>query len=96
MTGEMIALRVRIDIAVRCGAQRALKPDVISYNAAMSACDKGRQWQRALEVMEGMPQRALKPDVIGYSAAISACDKGGQWQRALDCLLYTSPSPRDA
>ena len=59
-------------------SQRALAPNVISYTAAMSACEKGGQWQRALEVLEGMPQRAQKPDVISYTAAMSACDKGGQ------------------
>ena len=36
--------------------QRALKPNVISYTAATSACEKGGQWQCALELLEGMPQ----------------------------------------
>ena len=34
--------------------QRALRPNVISYSAATSACEKGGQWQRALELLEGM------------------------------------------
>ena len=66
--------------------QRALTPNAISYNAATSACAASGQWQRALELLEGMPQRALTPDVISYNAATSACEKGGQWQRALEVL----------
>ena len=57
--------------------QRALTPNVISYNAATSACQKGGQWQRALELLEEMPQQALTPNVISYSAAMSASEKGG-------------------
>ena len=41
-----------------------------SYSAGMSACEKGGLWQRALELLEGMPQRALTPNVISYNAAI--------------------------
>ena len=52
----------------------------------MSASEKGGQWQRALEVLEGIPQRDLKPDVISFSAAISTCAADGQWQRALEVL----------
>ena len=44
--------------------------DVISYTTAMSACEKGGQWQRALELLEGMSQRDMKPNVISYNAAI--------------------------
>ena len=29
--------------------------DVVSYNAAISACEKGQQWQRALGLLEAMP-----------------------------------------
>ena len=75
-------------------SQRALKPDVINYTAAMSACEKGGQWQRVLEFLEGMPQRALTPNVISYNAATSACAKGGQWGwPAVDYLRPPSRAP---
>ena len=61
-------------------------PDVITYNAAISACEKGWQWERALELLEEMKSSGIEPDVISYSAAISACEKGGQWERALELL----------
>ena len=58
-------------------------PDVISYNAAISAYEKGGQWQQALKLFEAMPKAKVDPNVISYSATISACEKGGQWQQAL-------------
>ena len=51
---------------------QGLKPDVITYNAAISACGKGSQWHEALELLAEMECRVLKPDDITYSAAISA------------------------
>ncbi|CAK0853897.1 unnamed protein product [Prorocentrum cordatum] len=63
-----------------------LEPDVISYNAGISACEKGEQWQRALALLSEMWEAKLEPDVISYSAGISACEKGEQWQRALALL----------
>ena len=56
--------------------QTAVVPDVISYNAAISACEKGQQWQQALSVLAEMQQTAVLPYVISYNAAISACDAG--------------------
>ena len=32
--------------------ERAVEPDVISYNDAMSAHEKGREWERALELRQ--------------------------------------------
>jgi pentatricopeptide repeat protein len=61
-------------------------PNVISFNAAISACEKGGQWQRALSLLEEMRAAGVTPNVISFSAAISACEKGGQWQRALSLL----------
>merc|ERR1739841_325877 len=63
-----------------------LVPDVISYSAAISACEKGGQWQVALGLLATMQEAALVPNVISYSAAISACEKCGQWQEALGLL----------
>jgi pentatricopeptide repeat domain-containing protein 1 len=65
---------------------QGLQPDVISYNAAISACEKGLQWEKALHFLSEMRTQGLQPDVISYNAAISACEKGLQWEKALQLL----------
>ena len=60
-----------------------LKPDVISYSAAISACERP---ERALELLSEMRDHGLEPDVIAYSAAISACEKGLQPTRTRELL----------
>ena len=65
---------------------RGLRVSIFLFNAAISACGKGGQWQRALELLEEMGREGVERDTITYSATISACKKGGQWQRALDDL----------
>ena len=55
-----------------------LAPGVTSYNAAISACEKGQQWQRALELLEEVRAAGLAPGVIRYIAEITACEKGQQ------------------
>ena len=63
-----------------------VEPSVISYNAAISACEKGGQWEPALQLLEEMKSSGIEPDVISYSAAISACEKGGRRERVLELL----------
>ena len=67
-------------------------PDTTSYNAAISACEKGKHWELALGLMKECKTWAT-PDTISYNAAISACEKGGQWQHAL-ALLQTMGDER--
>ena len=43
------------------------------YNAAVAVCAEGRQWQRALRLLEDMKRLALRPDVFTYSSAVAAC-----------------------
>ena len=59
---------------------------MITYNAAISACEKGQQWQLALGLLAEMALLKVDKDVITYNAAISACEKGHQWQLALGLL----------
>ncbi|CAE8626802.1 unnamed protein product [Polarella glacialis] len=61
-------------------------PNEITYSAAISACEKGGQWQQALNLLSLMPEARVVPNEITYNAAISACEKGGQWQLALNLL----------
>ena len=59
-------------------------PDAITCNALISACDKGKQPEQALEVLEAVHQQGVLPNVITYSALISACERGKQPERALE------------
>ena len=71
-----------------------LKPDVVSYSAAISAFEKGADWLLPIELLKEIRQWNMKPDLVSYSAAISACEKGSEWllpfELLKDCLLYTS------
>ena len=58
----------------------------ISYSTASSPCEKGKQWEEVLRLLQQMTCRALTPDEISYNAAISACEKGKQWEEALRLL----------
>ena len=53
-----------------------LMPDVVSYNTAMSACDKGKKWEASVGLLQVIVQRFPKPSVVSCNAAISACEKG--------------------
>ena len=46
-------------------------PDVITYSTLISACEKGKQPQRAQEVFEAMQAQGEVPNIITYSALIS-------------------------
>ncbi|CAK0892995.1 unnamed protein product [Prorocentrum cordatum] len=84
--------RVREGRAVAAGAGAAERDGGgeagarLSYNAGISACEKGEQWQRALVLLSEMWKAKLKRNVISYNAGISACEKGEQWQRAMALL----------
>ena len=52
--------------------------DVISFSAAISVCEKGGRWQRALCLLDDMCKAGVTMDVISFSATISACEKDGQ------------------
>ena len=56
--------------------ERGLEPGMNSYNAAISACEKGGSWERTLEHWDEMRERGLEPGVISYSAAMSAGGNG--------------------
>ena len=58
--------------------QQGMVPNVITYSALISACEKGKQPERALELFEAMKRQGVVPNVITYNALISACEKGKQ------------------
>ena len=52
--------------------------EVTTYNAVITACEKGAQVEKALRIFSELRQWH-KPDVISYSSSISACGAGGHW-----------------
>ena len=55
---------------------RGLLPNVITYSAAISACEKGQKPHQALHLLQDLQLRGLLPNVITHNAAIRACAKG--------------------
>ena len=65
-----------------------VKPQCISAGAAIQACvraaamsayQKGDQWQQASELFVIMLGEGVQRDTITHNAAIKVCDKGKQW-----------------
>ena len=59
---------------------------MITYNVAISSCEKGQKPKQALHLLQELQLRGLLPNVITYNAAISACEKGQKPQQALHLL----------
>ena len=61
--------------------QKGLEPDVFTGSAAISACEKGKQPDKALGRPDDMQWKGLQPGVLTNSAAINAGEMGKQRQR---------------
>ena len=53
--------------------RKGQEPDMTTYSAAISACEKGKQPDKAFELPVRMQRKSLAPGIITYNAAISAC-----------------------
>merc|ERR1719383_228990 len=66
---------------------RMIRKDTILYNSAITACEKGQLWQKALMLFREMGQVRIAADTVSYSAAISACEKGANPLTALALFM---------
>ena len=58
-------MRRAFDVCVALLCQ-ALQPTMVSYNALISACEKGEELRRAFDVYAAMLRPALLPSLISY------------------------------
>lgn len=62
---------------------KEMKPDIISYDAGISACEKACEWEQAIVLLQDLNTKKLQPTIVTCSALISACGNGGEWPLAL-------------
>ena len=61
-------------------------PNVISYNATISACEKGGEWKKALQLFQEMRNNGIQSDVISYKTIIGVCFNSCKYKEALELL----------
>ena len=69
--------------------KRGIRPTVITYTAAISACSNGGQWRKALLLLEAMKKHNTSPDLITLKTAIEACFRAGRYSNALRLVENT-------
>ena len=62
----------------------ALQGNLIIYNAAISACEKGNRWAEGANVLAVLAG-AMQPDIISLNTCISACESS-EWHIAIGLL----------
>jgi len=64
-----------------------VRPNAHCYAAAIGACGRGGQWQKALELLDVVKKATgLPPNVVCWNVAASACRFAGEWQAAVALL----------
>nr|GMD15390.1 putative pentatricopeptide repeat-containing protein At1g02420 [Ipomoea batatas] len=64
----------------------SLEPDVVSYNCLVDVYCKGREVDKAFEVVKEMRKRDIDPDVITYTSLIGGLGLAGQPDKAKKLL----------
>ena len=72
--------------------RQGIKPNIVTYNSLISACEKGQSLPKALQLSVDSQRQGIKPNIVTYNSLISACEKGQTLQKALQ-LLPTFPPP---
>jgi len=62
---------------------QGIKPDIVTYSTLISACEKGEDLTKALQVFDYLQRHGIKPDIVTFSALISTCEKGKDPIKAL-------------
>ncbi|CAE8649334.1 unnamed protein product [Polarella glacialis] len=72
-------------------------PSVVSFNAAVGACGKARQWERVLQLMADMHRLHISPNSITTSAVLQAVTDtpdSKAWHSVLERLQAMAASSR--
>lgn len=62
-----------------------VQANIVTYNAAISACGNAGQWQHALATLQNAINDHLHPDAVSISACITGCGSA-QWELGIVLL----------
>jgi len=88
--------QLALDLIYEATIEKRLYMNVVGFNAAIAACARAGDWQRAMKVlnqMEGVDVLGdssignvttfVPPDSVTYGTMLSACEKSEQWELVL-------------
>lgn len=61
---------------------KAAQPDAFTFNSVMYGMASAGEWERLLDLLEGMRVDGVAPDVVSYNTAMGACNKVRAFKRA--------------
>lgn len=72
-----------------CAAGDGIRPDVVSYSAAITALGRGRQRHRALKLLREMREEGVAPNVsmISYTKRVIDRSEVGRGEHCLVCFF---------
>ena len=66
-------------VGAKAGGEKAtgIEVDTITFSALISACEKGGQWERVLELVREMEGKGIESNTNAFNTLIQACEGGG-------------------
>jgi hypothetical protein len=89
---DIEAERSRALASLQAMREAGMRPDLVSYNAALAAV--GSDVARAKALTEEMVTEGVTPDAVTLCALLTVCDRAGDWESAWDCFEGMAPSVR--
>eukprot|EP00929_Paragymnodinium_shiwhaense_P009219 TRINITY_DN113300_c0_g1_i1.p1 TRINITY_DN113300_c0_g1~~TRINITY_DN113300_c0_g1_i1.p1 ORF type:complete len:279 (+),score=75.22 TRINITY_DN113300_c0_g1_i1:122-958(+) len=68
-------------------SREGLEPNVISYGALLSACDKANAWRIAVGLLQTSSCDAVELSTVALNSLLSACGGSKQWSKAQNCVV---------
>ncbi|CAE7717507.1 unnamed protein product [Symbiodinium necroappetens] len=59
---------------------------VVLFNVVIKACERARQWQRALRLFRQMGLRGAPPNAVSFSTTMTALTHGTRWDLSISLL----------
>eukprot|EP00929_Paragymnodinium_shiwhaense_P066860 TRINITY_DN33592_c3_g1_i1.p1 TRINITY_DN33592_c3_g1~~TRINITY_DN33592_c3_g1_i1.p1 ORF type:complete len:639 (-),score=153.19 TRINITY_DN33592_c3_g1_i1:398-2314(-) len=71
---------------VRSLETKGVAPNLATYCAVISVCDRAHEVDLALKLLAEMPEVKLDPQTFVFNAAMNACARSARWVQAMDLL----------